>query len=283
MLRSIPFQAVCQLIAHSIAYCQVAINSVPSHNNWIHCLLLCSKEKPLCWDTFSSLDNFICSWSFFCQVKYWKVVNIVIRRDNTSILTTFKMTAIKFKVNEKVVAQTDWKLIWYHKLTNEIFNNSLSKSIAGSTTYSKYNNHIIKSGINTTTFNNQKNKGWFHFRRESLFPLIKERYELLSDYRTLGIGKGDSSEAKLRLRVLQLAVHNAISLAKSAWSDHQSEKYTPCVSTIRKCGRVSVLSLEETWVITPRPPLCRCNYPTGTGNDWCRKCLRIWSTVSQGL
>ena len=40
------------------------------------------------------------------------------RSDHTAILTSFKITAIKFKVNEKVVAHIDWKLIGYHKLTN---------------------------------------------------------------------------------------------------------------------------------------------------------------------
>ena len=111
------------------------------------------------------------------------------RRDHTAIRTSFKLTAIKFKVNEKVVAQIDWKLIGYHKLTNEIFNNILSKSIDGGTTYSDYNKHILEAGTNTATISNQKNKGWFHFSREYLLPLIEERDALLSYNRTLGIGK----------------------------------------------------------------------------------------------
>ena len=56
------------------------------------------------------------------------------RSDHTAILTTFKITAIKFKVSEKVVLQTDWKLIGYHNMNNEIFNNIISKSIPGRTT-----------------------------------------------------------------------------------------------------------------------------------------------------
>ena len=93
--------------------------------------------------------------------------------DHTAKLIRFKITAIKFKVNEKVLAYIDWKLIGYHRLTNELFNNSLSKSIAGSTTYSNYNNHIPEAGTNTTTIRNNKNKGWFHFSQKSLLPLIK--------------------------------------------------------------------------------------------------------------
>ena len=73
-------------------------------------------------------------------------------------------------MNEKVVAHIDWKLIGYHKLTNKLFNNSLSKSIDGDTTYSDYNKHILEAGTNTATINNQKNKVWFQFIRDSLFP-----------------------------------------------------------------------------------------------------------------
>ena len=56
------------------------------------------------------------------------------RNDNTAILTSFKITGIKFKVTEKLVVKINWKIIGYQKRTNEIFNNSLSKSISGSTT-----------------------------------------------------------------------------------------------------------------------------------------------------
>ena len=56
------------------------------------------------------------------------------RSNPTAILTSFKLTAIKFKANEKVVAHIDWKLIGHHEMTNEIFNNSLSKYIHGGTT-----------------------------------------------------------------------------------------------------------------------------------------------------
>ena len=97
------------------------------------------------WRSFNStisthmLDNFIWSWPFFRRVKDWKVVNIGIRSNHAAILTTFKITAIKFKVYEKVIEHIEWKLIGYHKLTNELFNNSLSKYIYEGTTYSNYN------------------------------------------------------------------------------------------------------------------------------------------------
>ena len=146
------------------------------------------------------------------------------RSNHTAILTSFKLTAIKFKVNENVVVHIDWKLIGYHKLTNELFTNSLSKSIYGGTTYSNYNNHILEAGTNTAIIRNQKNKGWFHFSRNSLLPFIEERDMLLSDYLTLGIGKGYSSETQIQIKFAQLVVYDAISLAKSGWSAHQEEK-----------------------------------------------------------
>ena len=170
------------------------------------------------------MDNFICSQPFFSRVKDCIVVNIGMRSDHTAILTSFKLTVIKFKVNDRIVAHIDWKLIGYHKLTNEIFNNSLSRYIHGGTTYYDYNNHILEAGTNTAIISNHRNKGWFHFSRNSLLPLIKERDALIFDYRTLGIGKGDFSEKKIRLKIAQLAVDDAISLAKVAGSSHQAEK-----------------------------------------------------------
>ena len=65
---------------------------------------------------------------------------------HTDILTSLKITAIKFKVTEKVVVHIYWKLIGYHNLTNGIFNNILFKSIADGTTYSNHNKHILEAG-----------------------------------------------------------------------------------------------------------------------------------------
>ena len=131
------------------------------------------------------LEKIICSQPYLCRVKDFKVFNIGICSDHTAIKTTFKITAIKFKVTEKVIAHNGWKLIGYHSLTNELFNNRLSKSIAGGTTYSKYNKHTLEAGTNTKKINNKKNKGWLHFRRDSLLTLIKERDALLYDYLNL--------------------------------------------------------------------------------------------------
>ena len=110
------------------------------------------------------------------------------RIDHTAILTTFKIIAIKFKVTEKIVAQTNWKLIGYQNITNELFINIILLSIPGSSTYSNYNKHILEAGTNTATINNQNKKLWFHFSRNSFPQLIKESDALLSDYQTLGIG-----------------------------------------------------------------------------------------------
>ena len=136
------------------------------------------------------------------------------RSDHIAILTSFKLTAIKFKVNEKIEANIDWELIGYHKPTNKLFNNSLYKSIDVRTTYSNYNKHILEVGTNTTTINNQNKKGWFHFSRDSLLPLIEERDALLYDNQTLGIGEVDSSETKTRLKIAQISVDCSIALAR---------------------------------------------------------------------
>ena len=62
---------------------------------------------------------------------------------HAAILTTFKPTDITFKVFEKVVAHNGCKLIGYHKMTNGLFNNTLSMYIAGSSKHSNYNKHIL--------------------------------------------------------------------------------------------------------------------------------------------
>ena len=128
------------------------------------------------------LDNFICSRPFFCRVKYDKLVKIRMHSNHTATPITFKTTLIKFKATKNILSHNNWKLIGYHKMTNEIFNNSPSKSIAGSTTYYNYSNHILESGMNTATIKNQKKKVWFHLSRNSLLPMIKERDVLISDY-----------------------------------------------------------------------------------------------------
>ena len=50
------------------------------------------------------------------------------------------------------------------------------------------------------------------------------RDAIFSEYRTLSIGKGDSSQSKQQLSDLKLAVSDAITLANAAWSAHQAEK-----------------------------------------------------------
>ena len=52
------------------------------------------------------LYNFICSQPLLRLVKYCKLLNIGMRSDYTAILTTIKITSIKFKLTEKIAAQT---------------------------------------------------------------------------------------------------------------------------------------------------------------------------------
>ena len=62
------------------------------------------------------LEQFICSRSFFFRVKDIKVVNKGMCSDHTAIITTFKITSIKFKVTQRIVSQNNWKIIGYHKI-----------------------------------------------------------------------------------------------------------------------------------------------------------------------
>ena len=79
----------------------------------------------------------------------------------------------------------------------EIFNNSLSLSVDVGTTYYDFNKYILQAGADTAITNNKKNRLWSHFRHDSFLPLIYKRYAILSDYHTLGIIKGESSEANI--------------------------------------------------------------------------------------
>ena len=81
------------------------------------------------------------------------------RSNHTAILTSFKIKATKFKVNEKVVSHIHCNIIGYQNLNIELFHNSLSESIADGTTYSNYNKNVVEASTNTTTITNQK-KQW---------------------------------------------------------------------------------------------------------------------------
>ena len=55
------------------------------------------------------------------------------RSDHTAVQTTFKITDIKFKVIEKILTYIGWKIIGYHKTTNDLFKNILYMSADGRT------------------------------------------------------------------------------------------------------------------------------------------------------
>ena len=75
-------------------------------------------------------------------------------------------------------------------MTNELFDNILFMYVDFITTYSNFNKYILQVDATTATTNNQKNKGWLHFRHDFLLTLIETREALFSDYWNLGIGKG---------------------------------------------------------------------------------------------
>ena len=108
--------------------------------------------------------------------------------------------------------------------TNDLFNNSLYMSVDISTNYSDFSKYILQDGATTTTTKNQKNKVWLHFIRNFLLLFIQKRYAILSDYWTLGTVIRELSQAKLQLIAFQLAVYDAITLSKSAWSSRKEDK-----------------------------------------------------------
>ena len=57
-----------QLLSHSIAYSQVAINPVPISNNTIHHLLSWSKAKPLCCNPYYSFLSNMIHWLPSCSI-----------------------------------------------------------------------------------------------------------------------------------------------------------------------------------------------------------------------
>ena len=84
------------------------------------------------------LENFICSESFLKRVRDCKVSNIGVRSDHSAVIVSFKITAIKFKVKEKINKIIDWKKINRDAETNIEFNLILSENITKEHTDARY-------------------------------------------------------------------------------------------------------------------------------------------------
>ena len=69
----------------------------------------------------------------------------------------------------------------------------------------------------------RENKVWFHHSWDIIPPLIEIKDGILTQYRTLGIGKEDTPFNKQLLSNKQQEVNDSIALAKINWSAYQAE------------------------------------------------------------
>ena len=87
--------------------------------------------------------------------------------------------------------------------TDMLFNATLFSLLPTDPSYTEYNRCILNAGTTAAVTKNRKNKGWFEFIQDSLLPLTERRDKLLTQYRSLIIGKGDTSATKFRLTLAQ--------------------------------------------------------------------------------
>ena len=152
-----------------------------------------------------------------------------------------------------------------------------------STIYSNYNKPILHSNAETTKIKNMKNKGWFHFIRNFLFPLIEAIHALLSDYWTLQYWHRSLFIGKAMTKFFATGTVWYHRTWKSSMVWPSSRKIHSMHFNHKERGRVSVFFLKDSRAITPLPPSCRCVYPMGNWRRLVQKCFRTWRTLSQGL
>ena len=137
------------------------------------------------------------------------------------MIVSFRVTAIQFKVKEKINKIIDWKKINGNAETNIEFNLRLSENITKEHTYTNFKDSILQAAkVATTT--NTTNQGWFHHSKDHLLPSIKLRDHPLTMLRNMN--EEDTRKVRLQLRQAQTSVTNLISLAKASWSAQQAGK-----------------------------------------------------------
>ena len=125
-----------------------------------------------------------------------KVSNIGVRSDHSAVIVCFKITAIKFKVKEKINKIIVWKKNNGDAETNIEFNLRISENITDEHTYTDFNDEILQAAkVATTT--NPKNQGWFHHSKDHLLPAIELRDHLLTILRNMN--EEDTRNVRLQL------------------------------------------------------------------------------------
>ena len=98
-----------------------------------------------------------------------KVSNIDVRSDHSAVIVCFKITAIKFKVKEKIDRIIDWKKINVDAETNIEFNLRLSENMTSEHTYAYFNDTILQATKVTIT-TKPTNQGWVYHSKDYLLP-----------------------------------------------------------------------------------------------------------------
>ena len=148
-----------------------------------------------------------------------KVSNIGVRSDHSAVIVSFKITAIKLKVKEKINKIIDWKKINGDAETTIEFNLRLSENVTKEHTYTNFNDSILQAAkVATTT--KLTNQGWFHHYKDHLLPAIKLLDHLLTIL--CNMNEEDTRKVRLQLRQAQTSVTDLISLAKASWSAYQA-------------------------------------------------------------
>jgi len=83
--------------------------------------------------------------------------------------------------------------------------------------YTSFNEIMLQSAQGTATKPKSEDKGWFHFSKDQLLPVITRRDELLHFLRTAP--HHAATGIKQALSTAQEIVSDTISLAKATWSD----------------------------------------------------------------
>ena len=172
------------------------------------------------------LDNFICCDNLFKRISDCKFTQSGVRSNHTAIVTKFRLTFIKFHNNwNKATTVVDWEKIRTDKKAKSDFNDKLNilfNNHSAKSPYTDFNSAILIAAKDTATKQRTKNQGWFHHSNSILLPAIHHRNRLLHHLRSQDPSE-DTTAIRSQLKDAQAVVTDYVSLAKSAWSQHQAE------------------------------------------------------------
>ena len=125
------------------------------------------------------LDNFAWCNQLFKRISDCKVTKLGLGSDHTAIVTTFRLTYIKFKNGKQESTVIDWgdirtdeetKYFFIRKLYELIKNN---KSLSND--YTTFKLAILLAAQDTATKERTNNQGWFHHSELIVLPAIQHQ------------------------------------------------------------------------------------------------------------